>query len=69
MKEPAEPAKVVTTERVEVIAGLNELFEDERAGVASLARLRTEAPPGMVDHLKRIGQAETWYCGCRLPSL
>ena len=62
MKEPAEPAKVVTTERVEVIAGLNELLEAERAGVATLARLRAEAPQEMVEHLKRIGQDEAWSC-------
>ena len=55
-------AKLTTTDQVDVVAGLNELLEAERAGVATLARLRAEAPPELIEDLKRIGQDEAWSC-------
>ena len=55
-------AKLTTADQVDVVAGLNELLEAERAGVATLARLRAEAPQELIEDLKRIGQDEAWSC-------
>ena len=55
-------AKLTTADQVDVVAGLNELLEAERAGVATLARLRGEAPQELIEDLKRIGQDEAWSC-------
>ncbi|HEX2173131.1 MAG TPA: DUF6306 domain-containing protein [Dehalococcoidia bacterium] len=55
-------ARVETIDREQIITGLNELLEAERAGVATLARLREDAPAEYLEDLKRIGQDEAWSC-------
>jgi hypothetical protein len=54
--------KTQTLDRDQIIAGLNELLEAERAGVQTLARLREDAPAEFLDHLRRIGADEAWSC-------
>jgi nitronate monooxygenase len=61
--EQSNPQTTTTTATSdELVAGLNELLEAERAGVATLARLRAEAAEELIADLRRIGQDEAWSC-------
>lgn len=54
--------RVETIDRGQIITGLNELLEAERAGVQTVARLREDAPAEFLENLKRIGADEAWSC-------
>lgn len=55
-------SRTTTDAAIDVVAGLNELLEAERAGVDTLTRLRAGAPAALLEDLKRIGQDEAWSC-------